>query len=689
MSSGLLAGQTSGTPIALLLASLAVVTGLGLDPWNGGALLLLVFGAGYPWLMRWTPVEPSPLKVVLYSALLSVPLVGIALFLFELFLDTPDAWRATWWFVALSQVLCVGRTLRFDPLGKAAWVSLILGALLTGLGVTYLFGGGNGPRLVAEGSLFQAGIAQAMERGLPWENPWLAGAPLPVTPVHAFLVRVVSGALDLTPTTAQAALSCAAIPVVCIALYLIAAPLYRESRRVVLAAPLAILSVNSMGGWIRDTASGTAAPGSGLAAFLDPGPTAMGMAYAVAALSAAAHGLRHGARPWLGLTVLLSVLAMALQFWVGLVVALAVVIVALVHPGSPGVRSRMFVAMAAASLPLLYLLRSFGPAWCPGSPTVSSPLESLVLAGAFQAVLALGLLGGRWLEEGGEGDERGRSTILCLLLATSATGSLLVGLGGEGGLGPIHLTSFSLGLLAAGGVVDGLGGTAGRRLSVSVAGLALLGGASRNLAWASAARAASMEVVHPVLTQGRFLTPEFVDESETSGTGILPQSVLPSAREVRDAAEVRRRHLALAYGWLREEASRGHGRPLLVRAPAEHDPARVDPDPSALYADLALWVDREALAFGSTRWSIRHERTSRLYRDPQYFEPAFMKEFEAIGRPVYFLVEELDREKTHPRGEWRPYRGIDTRLERHGAERVYTQGTVAVYRWQPSGEEGE
>ena len=57
MSSGPLAGQTSGTPIALLLALLAVVTGLGLDPWNGGAFLLLGFGAGYPWLMRWTPVD--------------------------------------------------------------------------------------------------------------------------------------------------------------------------------------------------------------------------------------------------------------------------------------------------------------------------------------------------------------------------------------------------------------------------------------------------------------------------------------------------------------------------------------------------------------------------------------------------------------------------------------------------------
>lgn len=688
MSSGPLAGQTSGTPIALLLALLAVVTGLGLDPWNGGAFLLLGFGAGYPWLMRWTPVEPSPLKVVLYSALLSAPLVGAALFLFELFLETPDAWRATWWFVALSQVLSVRRTLRFDPLGKAAWASLILATFLTGLAATYLFGGGNGPRLVSEGSLFQAGIAQAMERGLPWENPWLAGAPLPVTPVHGFLVRVVSGALELTPTAAQAALSCAAIPVVCIALYLIAAPLYRESRRVVLAAPLAILSVNSMGGWIRDSVSSTASPGSGLATFLDPGPTAVAMAYAVAALSAAAHGLRHGARPWLGLTVLLSALAVALQFWVGLVVTLAVVIVALVHPGSPGVRSRMFVAMATASLPLLYMLRSFGPAWSPGGSTVASPVGALISAGVLQAVLALGLLGGRWLEEGGEGDERGRSTILWLLLTTSAVGSLLVGIGGEGGPGPIHLASFSLGILAAGGVVDGLRGAAARRLFIGVAVLALLGGASRNLTRASEARVASMDVVHPVLSRGRFLTPEFVDESKTSGTGILPQSVLPSAREVRDAAEVRRRHLALAYGWLRDQAPRDAGRPLLVRAPVEHDPTRVDPDPSALYADLALWVDREALAFGSTRWSIRHERTSRLYRDPQYFEPAFMKEFEAIGRPVYFLVEELDRERTHPRGEWRPYRGIDTRLERYGAERVYTQGTVAVYRWQPSGEGG-
>ena len=60
-----------------------------------------------------------------------------------------------------------------------------------------------------------------------------------------------------------------------------------------------------------------------------------------------------------------------------------------------------------------------------------------------------------------------------------------------------------------------------------------------------------------------------------------------------------------------------------------------------------------------------------------------MWEFESLGRAAIFLVEEQDRAATYPRGQWKPFRGIDLRLQRLGCERVHVEGTVAVYLFQP------
>lgn len=695
------AGRWSGPLLAGVLAALAILCAArGAAP-TSAAAVLLVFGAGYPWLVRWSPVEPSPLKVALYAGLLSPLVVGLALFLFELALPTAQAWRATWGVVAASQLLALGRRpCKFEPLGKAAWASVALALALGGTVAWLLFGGQNAPRLVHDGALFQAGVAQAMERGLPWENPWFAGAPLPVVPAHPFLVRVVSEALGTTTPGALALLACVAPVATCVALYLLAAPLYREPKRVVLAAPIALLAVNALGGllplrgepgetWAGDLARlglGQTSGGVlyGLAAFVRPGSAAIGTAYAVATLSAAAHGLRHGRRPWVGLTVLLALATTLVHPWLGFATAGAVLAVALAHPGAPGVRGRLVTALAFAALPALFVLRTFGLEVAPSAAPAAPFMPTAVSALGLQAVLALGLVGGRWLGAGGPGDERGRATILALVVAAGAAALAFAVVAGPGRADLVHLAALVAGVLAAGGAVDALGRGGGPRLAAGAVGLALVLGAARADAHALGVHRELSTRRERTLEEGRRIVPQFVEAARTFGDGLLPGNVVATPAQARDAAEVRRRHLALAYRWLREELPREGARPILVRAPAEADPAAVDPDPAALYAHLPLWVDREALAFGAPRWEIRHERMRRLYSDPQYFEPAFMKEFEALARPVVFLVEERDRERTVPRGAWRPFRGIDVRLERHGAQRVHVEGTVALYLWRPS-----
>ena len=112
--------------------------------------------------------------------------------------------------------------------------------------------------------------------------------------------------------------------------------------------------------------------------------------------------------------------------------------------------------------------------------------------------------------------------------------------------------------------------------------------------------------------------------------------------------------------------------------------AALAPDPLTLYADLPLWVDRHGEhATRSSRWSPRQQRIADLYGDPGKWDMRLMTEFESLGRAAIFLVEEQDRAATYPRGTWKPFRGIDLRLERLGCERVHVEGTLAVYLFRP------
>ncbi|MEE8468009.1 MAG: hypothetical protein V3T22_06110, partial [Planctomycetota bacterium] len=371
-------GTGAGIPCALTalasLATAAILAGwLTTDwlPFCAGPVVFL--GAALPLILRWTPVnEPSALKVCLLASLLSPALVT-CLFLSLERAGVPGPWPWTFALLAGLSLGALRRPLRFAPCGRAAWATLVFLALSAALLAYGLLGLGNAPRLTHDGALWSAGVVAMFERGGPWENPWLAGTPLPTHPGYALLVRTIAHTLGLAAPSAQALVSIWSLATLPVALYLLAAPLWRESRRTFLGAPLALLGWNAWAGWrawagaTQEVESGAlagvqrwtadlaapladAAQGSvlyGGSAFFGVGPGAPALALAVGAWMCAAHALRHGQRPWVGLCGLLHALSAVFEPTLALAAALATAIAALVHPGVPRVRASLLLSILA------------------------------------------------------------------------------------------------------------------------------------------------------------------------------------------------------------------------------------------------------------------------------------------------------------------------------------------------------
>jgi hypothetical protein len=190
-----------------------------------------------------------------------------------------------------------------------------------------------------------------------------------------------------------------------------------------------------------------------------------------------------------------------------------------------------------------------------------------------------------------------------------------------------------------------------------------------------------------VHTSGGELAPAYPSERTHPGTGLLDPRVWAPPAEVSRAELVRRRHRGLAYAWLRAHRdSLGADAVLWRSLGVRGDRSRGDLGLhlAPLYCGLPLWCDTaQASAGGSPRWEPRRKRMRELFELPAAPDPHSLRELERLGRPAVFLVEEFDREATHPRGKWLPFRGVDIDLARLGAERVHVVGTVAIYLWTP------
>jgi len=635
---------------------------------------LLLFGAGYPILARWAPREPSALKLVLLASLLSPPIVVLLELAFEPLLAVDSAWSATFAAVAGLQLAGRGRPLSWARPGGASLTALALALGLAGLAALILWQG-PAARLEPAESVWHASMAAALERGHPWENPFLAGTPFPCHPGLPLLVRAFARVLGIAEPSALAAVSIWSLVTLVPALYLIAAALWRSPGRDLSALLLALIGWGALGRGVLP----------GIELCTDLTPQAPALAYGVGAWLAAAHGLRHGERPWLGLCGLLHGLTLLVDPGVGLGALLATAATALLLPGERGLRAPALLSLLAWALPALWVARRFGMA---SGPEAVAPATvgagQVALAAAPLLLLAAPLLWRRRVEGR-------RRTILALALL----GALLPALLGWVWPGAVpdraalfRLSSFPLALLAAGGAAELWAVGRGGRWLAALGVLALLvgGGAAALRSWSSHLDRA--RGVLRVAVEGGALAPEASGAELLSGDGLLPPRVVPSRGELARAFEIRRGHRARAYRWIRAQGAALGTRPVLVRSLAgdgDRGAGPLEPHLASLYADLPLWCDADArLGKGHPRWEPRREMVRGLFESATGWDPLAMQELQILRRSAVLLVEEADRERTRRRGPERGFRGVDLRLERLGARRVFAEGTVAVYLWEPS-----
>jgi|GEM_PF-3375429 len=637
---------------------------------------LVVFGgAGLPILVRWTPGQPSLLKLLVFSSVLSVPLVGVLAAGLQQFVSLDLLWPVTLGCLALLQLTGLRGELRIQNAGKAAIGALGISLALAGIWSALLLGAGNGIRIEADGAIWQAGVARSLLRGGGLENPWLAGSPLLHHPAPAAFVATVAGALRLAPTLAAALIDVWCLALLPTMLYLMAAALWGEWRRSLLGSFLGLVGWNALGVFAGSLGLGTPVETK---LFLPGGGGAAALLFAIGAWLAAVHALRHGMRPWVGLCALCHGLAFCMHPPLGACAALATALGAGI--GRRAGHTRLLLFLGLALLPGLYLASRFTLA---ASPQVGNALDSgslaAVVVSSLPLLLACAALGRESLGLGGEdagqaGDQRLLLRWLWLCAAVPLVAVAFAPAWSEIALG--RCSGLVLGILAAGGLVsawDRRG--AWRSVSVALALLALGGGA-----WTKAHGAAELldwaQEVAPVLEGKHHVTPAFLSADEAPGDGTLPKLVVATREEERVAQGAQRRHLAQAYHWLREEYPLRDLRPILVRRVEEAAQGPVLPDPATLYADMPLWVDRfEAVALGVSSWRARHEATQAMYKRTDGVTINRMRELVGLDRPVIFIVTEQDRLQT---------RGfIEKELVRWGARESLRVGSVALFSWSP------
>lgn len=697
-------GSSLAGALACLFALLAGGAGLaliGAMPAQRIAVLtapILLGGAAYPLLLRATPVEPSALKVVLFAVLGSPFVLLVLVAIARLFLPLREALAASFFVVAFLQPLALGRPLRFERLGGAAWSAVILSAGLGAYLAWLLFAEPGGARQLTPGALRHAGLAQALLRPGPLENPWLAGTPGSWASAYHGLVALTSACLEVDVLRVQAGIAVVAAMSLPLGLYLLAAPLWQRALPCALAAPFALFGWNAAAGLASHAGPGAGeaqawaerlsrfTPGAeagalpyGLSAFLAVGPEGLAMGLAVAAWMAGAHALRHGERPWPALCVFFHLAAIAVDPRLGVIAGVSTLLAYLTL--LPAVRSRAPLASMGPAW-LAILLGGFGivrllpagsaqypePAPWDRFPGATGPVAMALLIAA-GPLLALALCRLLPLESGAESREPGaggpanprRGTIFWLV----AFAVLMPGLGAAHelmGIGRVpvvprpaadalRLASLPLGILAAGGFGSLLAAGMGGRVVAAALALALgFGGlrvslhahaAHRDLAWSSG----------PLLESGMQLNLRFVQPHDEA---LVDELVL-----LRD-----------------EERGPGPSPVLLCAydAGAPYDAARGGtarfPQLAGLVANLPVFVEREReVDFGSKHGRQRDESWTDAATSRQGVRPELMNRLRRLDRRVVILVREVDRERTAI-GEVGQPRGLELELERLGAARV-------------------
>lgn len=643
-------GRTMGRTLLLQALCGALAGGLVFADigagWRGLLALPVILGGGAALgpLLAVTPVEPSRLKLALFSSLLS-PLVVAALFA-ALHLGAGLGPRA-----ALAGALASGGALALlglrSPVRTAAPGRQESAAVLFSLGaaIALMLDGwsaaGSAARLADGGGVVAATVADGWLAGRGLESPWFAGGPLDLRPAVSSVVAVLAGSIGTQPSFVAPLIAGWATMLVGCAAYLSCAALARESSprlagaRDLLAVVVALLALPATRDPLLVDLQGVGA--------IDPAE-ALSWAFGAGVLLSGLHALRSGAAPWpalLGACILGLFLVHPLA---GAAAAVAMAAAASLHR-----RPGLALVAASAALPGLLQGRAFGGfAFEPfkrgglgfEGPFGEPSAHAFAAAALLVPTLVAGLVGALRSSRGERSPGHGRT----------ARGWTFVAL----------LAAAWLGLVAwespRAGEVDAMHRTALPSLVLSVALAATLHSASagRARALVLVAAAAAFVVAAP-----RGLHRPDLGDAVAVRDGL--EGLVMSGPADAEILAVSR-----ALAWIR--GARGHeipeGAALVVRPRGGARPDR--PSLAPLASGLPLWVsglappgarqDRRfanAAAWNEAKqgddWALRSETLEALFTsDRSAFQPRFERVLRASaegGLPLVFVLTDADHRR--------------------------------------------
>lgn len=726
MEAGAKRGRWLPGPIGLataLTAALAALAVFGLLPraWSGPlAAPLLLFGWARPLLARFAPGEPAPLKLACFSLALS-PWIGCGVWLL-LRLALPPGEAALELALGLSlalgvpwQAISPRDRARGPTAGRsgrlAAGLAIALALALLALGLS-----GNALRASHHGLLHSA-LALASDRGLPPDNPWMAGAPLAYYWAWHVFGAFLARALWTAPTVAFAVQNAWALGLAVLATWLLAAPLLQRARSEFLALFLALSGLNLWGGYgLLAGDPWPAAPGDAgellsqlrrhlvggpegaprfdprlacaLSKFGNPSSYPAALALGLCGLVAVWHAL--GAlrvRLWLLLAGALLGLALIVNPlvgapWIGICAAAALL-------GGRGLAQRFDLPLSLAlwSLPGLYLLRlaaqefsappvrfAFGAERC---WRTLLPVWPLLLPLPFAALAA-------WKQRGRLGAAR-----LWLLLGLALgplLAALLFTLPYENEYKFVRAAAWILPLPALLGLAEvARRGPLGRGLALLFAcGLAL--GSGLNLGFGLRAYLGLAGSELPLEERPLALLPR----ADGDYRGALDAELGAEAAEaVASDAKTRR----AAYEFLRSDGRIRRLDPCLIVDAARPvggvwsrpggrlqrfvEPLNLQGHEAAAFAALDLFVDRpsQALDAAAPGAQDRLEWVSARFDAGAPWGEEVRRTLEGLGRPVVLLLGEAERRRD-PK--------LRARLEQFGFAAIWSQGGALLLAWPDS-----
>jgi len=678
------------------LAFLGALAGFGYLPSElsrvAGAVLFFV-SAALPILARIGPPKPSLFKLLTVSALLSPVFSTVVYWLVNVMLGRAigpgDVVAGTFIALGLLQLLGIGRVVQHERLGRTAWFVIGLSAVAGAVVLLLLFRG-SAMRASYHGLLHSA-LVLAVDRAVPPAHPWMAGEELGYYWFWHAMGALFSRALSVAPTFGLALTNLWAAVVLPIALYLTAAPCFRNGRREWIGVLFALFGLNAFGAWVwLLTSREWSAPEApallieslsvtvgdwdrrlafGFSKFgnLSSYPTAL--ALFAGALMCGVHAIRSGAKPWVSTCAALNGAAL------------------LVNPivGGLGIASTMIAACCFAKEARRSLLVWLIVWSIPGTVAVSGArdnyagetLQFVWREGVLWATLApvvlllIPALFLRGLTKSSEpevavGQRRALGLLFTAALLPLAM-HLAIALPYDNQYKFLRIAALPLGLLAAGGlgVLIERGGVV--RLLGIVFGLALFVGVlvSNGLGFASYYSLSGKDL--PLSEEPLALFP--IAEEDVGGTAAELASLYRWLAEFR---EVRTIHPVLIVNTTADSAP-------LYGTPASHaftDPLRnLQGHEAAPFTGLPLWCDRpsQVLSAETPGWEERIRVVWQLYRESGALDDAEARLLFSGGGSERLLLVSSDDRRVKP--------GIDTAVEALGFQEVRRVGGSSVYAW--------